>query len=725
MPGNHTSGRSDLFLSAALSSSSLKSKINLIHSKMSVKGKRKNDHESIGENCWCSSSCTFGSSRTVRRILGACLVSLITLLGSVSIDLRDCVIEWRNTEAALCFFSSCTGLMAMRFIQFFQDQRNYCCWDNLSSTDRQTLLLYNLHLLCKEMQELDNQNLTCVDGTDISQACELLIESIMLKFEDMTDVDFGHLLSKIIIEILDKINNTAENLNSMKKNPVWTDVFSLHLLMRATEDIRYMSNSISLSSNDLQPLLFQVLIKLNYAVYSSDTLYKCWEDNKNISVYLTPYEDTYFLTPLTLTIDPSALTGGLVSVQDCLYREGYKKLSNKSKETMSTLSLKVTLLTVSCLIYPIVLVSFKQMTEWIQNYARSLKERTEDLKRERRLAEDLLHQMLPKTVAKQLRKHKHVEAESYDQVTIFFSDIVGFTSISASCTPLQVVEMLNNLYVCFDSRIESYNVYKVETIGDAYMVVSGLPERSNEKHADEIAKMSLDLVAAVRQVIIPHMPSERLQLRAGIHTGPCVAGVVGYTMPRYCLFGDTVNTASRMESTSLPQKIHISSVTYQVLLIDNAYEIEPRGEIEVKGKGKMKTYWLIGNKNYSVQNDSLVCHWNPEISRRKKLESGMGSGHQSLSSNIPSETSRVNTPRIPEEPTVQDDGTRPQDLSLKTVETWSNAEQRSKMSQTYQPSPDKIPTLLLPVPVRADLDITMRISVEKTILLPGFVDESL
>ncbi|MEQ2277310.1 Nitrogen permease reactivator protein, partial [Xenotaenia resolanae] len=240
-------------------------------------------------------------------------------------------------------------------------------------------------------------------------------------------------------------------------------------------------------------------------------------------------------------------------------------------------------------------------------------------------------------------------------VTIFFSDIVGFTGISASCTPLQVVEMLNNLYMCFDTRIDSYDVYKVETIGDAYMVVSGLPERNGDRHADEIAKMALDLLAAVRQVSIPHMPNERLQLRAGIHTGPCVAGIVGYKMPRYCLFGDTVNTASRMESTSLPQKIHTSSETYLALMKDNAYELQLRGEIEVKGKGKMNTYWLIGHKNYSVQNDSLVCNWNPSMARKKKTVAGsqasVGNSSvtvQSLNDTAATPVSALNqTPQMP------------------------------------------------------------------------------
>ncbi|KAM6982475.1 atrial natriuretic peptide receptor 1 isoform 1-T1 [Tautogolabrus adspersus] len=386
----------------------------------------------------------------------------------------------------------------------------------------------------------------------------------------------------------------------------------------------------------------------------SERLNDCWLENIELKLNSSKCEKHLHIFDTRLwqisDTETELLSGSqtgveaLTNTQRCLFDRAVPSLRLASRTVSSALSMRVCLLALACLIYPVVMFSFKQMTEWIQNYAQNLKEKTEDLKRQRQLAEDLLHQMLPKSVARQLRQQKHVEAESYDRVTIFFSDIVGFTSISASCTPLQVVEMLNNLYMCFDTRIDSYDVYKVETIGDAYMVVSGLPERNGDRHADEIAKMALDLVAAVRQVNVPHMPNQRLQLRAGIHTvlldcalysnfsvmvvascslsprspGPCVAGIVGYKMPRYCLFGDTVNTASRMESTSLPQKIHASSETYLALIKDNAYELQLRGEIEVKGKGKMNTYWLVGHKNYSVQNDSLVCHWNPNMARKKK-----------------------------------------------------------------------------------------------------------
>ncbi|XP_013793682.2 atrial natriuretic peptide receptor 1-like, partial [Limulus polyphemus] len=166
------------------------------------------------------------------------------------------------------------------------------------------------------------------------------------------------------------------------------------------------------------------------------------------------------------------------------------------------------------------------------------------------------------SVASQLIRGESVTAEAFDNVTIYFSDIVGFTVLSADSTPMQVVDLLNDLYTCFDSIIENFDVYKVETIGDAYMVVSGLPVRNGNFHAREIARMSIALLNAVTSFSIRHRTNEQLKLRIGIHTGPCAAGVVGLKMPRYCLFGDTVNTASRMESTGLLMKLFVRTRLY-------------------------------------------------------------------------------------------------------------------------------------------------------------------
>ncbi|NXR32882.1 GUC2D cyclase, partial [Zosterops hypoxanthus] len=158
---------------------------------------------------------------------------------------------------------------------------------------------------------------------------------------------------------------------------------------------------------------------------------------------------------------------------------------------------------------------------------------------------------LDRSVAEALKMGTPVEPEYFEEVTLYFSDIVGFTTISAMSEPIEVVDLLNDLYTLFDAIIGSHDVYKVETIGDAYMVASGLPKRNGNRHAGEIANMSLDILSSVGTFKMRHMPEVPVRIRIGLHSGPCVAGVVGLTMPRYCLFGDTVNTASRMESTGL------------------------------------------------------------------------------------------------------------------------------------------------------------------------------
>ncbi|XP_037309025.2 atrial natriuretic peptide receptor 1 [Pungitius pungitius] len=234
-----------------------------------------------------------------------------------------------------------------------------------------------------------------------------------------------------------------------------------------------------------------------------------------------------------------------------------------------------------------------RMEQYATNLEELVEERTQAYHEEKRKAEALLYQILPHSVAEQLKRGETVQAEAFDSVTIYFSDIVGFTAISAESTPMEVVTLLNDLYTCFDAIIDNFDVYKVETIGDAYMVVSGLPVRNGKLHGREIARMALALLDAVRSFRTRHR-SEPLRLRIGIHSGPVCAGVVGLKMPRYCLFGDTVNTSSRMESSGEALKIHVSAATRDVLLEFNCFQLERRGDVELKGKGKMTTYWLLG-----------------------------------------------------------------------------------------------------------------------------------
>ena len=244
------------------------------------------------------------------------------------------------------------------------------------------------------------------------------------------------------------------------------------------------------------------------------------------------------------------------------------------------------------IISPMIVILVRNAVNGLQIFSASVKTKARELRKEQRRADGLIYQMLPKTVADGLRQNKST-SEMFESATVCFTEIDGFKSIAKNCPPLQLFDLLNTIYKTFDARIDNNDVYKVETINDSYMVASGLPERNGDRHAAEIANLCIELMFITPGIMVPHDPSLRLKIRIGVHSGATTAGVVGSKMPRYCLFGDTVNVASRMQSTGEPMKIQI---TYETkMLLDNlgGYVSELRGQVEVKGKGSMDTYWLM------------------------------------------------------------------------------------------------------------------------------------
>jgi class 3 adenylate cyclase len=210
------------------------------------------------------------------------------------------------------------------------------------------------------------------------------------------------------------------------------------------------------------------------------------------------------------------------------------------------------------------------------------------LDEERYRSENLLLNILPPPVAERLKRGELV-ADSFEKVSVLFADIVDFTPWSSSRRPEEVLAKLNVVFSSFDDLAEKYGLEKIKTIGDAYMVVSGVP-LPREDHVRVIAEMALDMRSALAKICTPD--DEPFDIRIGIHCGPLVAGVVGNKKFIYDLWGDTVNIASRMESHGVPGKIQVSEAVYNCLR--GEYEFEKRGLLAVKGRGEMTTYWLIG-----------------------------------------------------------------------------------------------------------------------------------
>ncbi|PSB31731.1 adenylate/guanylate cyclase with GAF sensor(s) [filamentous cyanobacterium Phorm 46] len=212
----------------------------------------------------------------------------------------------------------------------------------------------------------------------------------------------------------------------------------------------------------------------------------------------------------------------------------------------------------------------------------------EELKIQQEQSEKLLLNILPKPIAERLKAQQTTIADSFAEVSVLFADIVGFTELSARMSPTELVKRLNVIFSHFDQLAEKYGVEKIKTIGDAYMVVGGLPTPINN-HAEAIAQMALGMQAKIAKLSAD--TGEKLAIRIGINSGPVVAGVIGVSKFTYDLWGDTVNVAARMEATGFAGRIQVTDVTYE--LLKDKYLFERRGVIPVKGKGNMMTYWLV------------------------------------------------------------------------------------------------------------------------------------
>lgn len=217
------------------------------------------------------------------------------------------------------------------------------------------------------------------------------------------------------------------------------------------------------------------------------------------------------------------------------------------------------------------------------------------LRKERNKTENLLLNLLPEPIAERLKEEPGVIADKFEKATILFADLVNFTQISTTMSATKLVYLLNEIFSTFDELTEKHGLEKIKTIGDAYMVAGGIPIVRPD-HAEAGAEMALDMLVAIDELNVKLEAT--FDLRIGINSGPVVAGVIGTKKFIYDLWGNAVNTASRMESHGVPGRIQVSIYTYE--LLRDKYEFEERGLIDIKGQGEMRTYFLTGPKTASA-----------------------------------------------------------------------------------------------------------------------------
>jgi len=238
--------------------------------------------------------------------------------------------------------------------------------------------------------------------------------------------------------------------------------------------------------------------------------------------------------------------------------------------------------------------AYKKLDEQERELARvneNMQKAFEDLAQEQQKSERLLLNVLPDAIAQRLKSGERHIADHFESVSILFADIVGFTHYSSYTPPKAVVTVLNFIFSRFDKLVEKAGAEKIKTIGDAYMMACGIPT-PNENHAMTVAEVALAMRAEVQALRAEKIID--LDMRIGIHCGPVIAGIIGETKFIYDVWGDTVNTASRMESSGVPGQIQVTDPFFQ--MVNAQYQCSERGKIEVKGKGPISTYFLLDKR---------------------------------------------------------------------------------------------------------------------------------
>ncbi|XP_064611698.1 LOW QUALITY PROTEIN: uncharacterized protein LOC135475696 [Liolophura sinensis] len=556
-----------------------------------------------------------GKRRQLMRMTFLIFIPIAGVIAFASIQLNDTIVQERllydiHTKLSECQFVGdlihALQLERAEFVYFYGSQKNVSD-DNLQSSYNYTN---------KVLSRIENI-VAC--GTNSSGRKTIDLQKDLLTFRSQVDSNLSNVSQRVTFydEINNEfLNNIADEIKATTVESLWNLLLAYKMILRSKENFgitivsgikyfidgdndqpdhnKFLSN-LALGQDHYETFLqysSPVSYRYDDIIKNNDRLITQWDhhmtsiESRNLSSASKEMADDFFNVSLQYLVFLRDIKESIKSVIEDSIDENISA-ANGSLVVAAVIFFCVAI--VSCILFAI---SYS-LTKSLQNYARDASMKSNELKKEKKKSDRLLYQMLPKEVALQLKMRRKVTAEYFDSVTIYFSDIVGFTTISAASTPMDVVVFLNKLYQFFDDYIDLYEVYKVETIGDAYMVASGLPHRNGKNHAMEIALLSLCLLKGINSFVIPHVRPE-IKVRIGLHTGSCVAGVVGNKMPRYCLFGDTVNTASRMESNGEALKIHISMQTRDALEEIGKFNIKSRGVIDVKGKGRMETFWLEG-----------------------------------------------------------------------------------------------------------------------------------